>query len=168
MKKIIFVVIMLLSLPCVKAQDVERINGFVKELMALEGEHVKCEIAGFDSFLDDIVTAQFNGQKMDLSSIRERLGNAEWKFVAVMADDKEGYDAIYEILDNPNSCSRTVRLPPRQGTLCSYNTPAPLLTPPELLQDKPPAVPSPSYMQNVERFRGRMQLPDIGVQPTEG
>ena len=102
MKKIMFVVFMLLSLPCVKAQDVERINGFVKELMALEGEHVKCEIAGFDSFLDDIVTAQFNGQKMDLSSIRERLGNAEWKFVAVMADDKEGYNAIYEILDKHN------------------------------------------------------------------
>ena len=90
------------SLSVARAQDVERINGFVKELLALEGEHVKCEIAGFDSFLDDIVTAQFNGQKMDLNSIRERLGNAEWKFVAVMADDKEGYDAIYEILDKHN------------------------------------------------------------------
>lgn len=33
---------------------------------------------------------------------------------------------------NSNSCSRTVRLQPRQVTLCSCNTPAPLLTPPEL------------------------------------
>lgn len=102
MKKVLLFIFAVCSLSFAKAQDVERINGFVKELMALEGEHVNCEISGFDSFLDDIVTAQFNGQEMDFSSAIERLGNAEWKFIAVIADDEEGYDAIYNILDKHN------------------------------------------------------------------
>ena len=102
MKKILLLIFVVFSFSALKAQNIERINGFVKELMALESEHVECEITGFDSFLGDIVTARFNGQEMDVSSIVERLGNAEWKFIAVMADDDEGYDAISNILDRHN------------------------------------------------------------------
>lgn len=101
MKRFIFFVLSVLFLFSLDAQEVERVNSFIKKLTDLEGEHVKCDVSGFHYFLDDIVTAQFNGQdiKLDTKSILERLGNDEWKFIVIVSDDDEGYRAINDILD---------------------------------------------------------------------
>ena len=67
---------------------------------------------------------------------------------------------------NSNSCSRTVRLQPRQVTLCSYNTPAPLLTPPELPQDKP--FPAPVTCRMLKGLEEECSYRTLGYSPRKG
>ena len=74
------------------------LKAFISELKSLESEHVKCEMQGFDSFIDENISVQLNGN-VDVAKMLGGLNDPEWQFLVVQSNDKEGFEAIYEFLD---------------------------------------------------------------------
>ena len=76
----------------------EGLKTFISEMMSLENEHVKCEMQGFNSFIDENIDVEISGN-VDVTKLLGSLNNPEWQFLVVQSNDKEGYDAICEFID---------------------------------------------------------------------
>ena len=101
MKRIIymfFVLAFICSGTNAQQDAVEGLKIFVNELKELECEHVRCEMQGFNSFIDENIDVEISGN-VDVAKLLGRLNNPEWQFLVVQSNDKEGYNAIYEFLD---------------------------------------------------------------------
>ena len=83
---------------CAQQSAQDGLKGFISELKSLESEHVKCEIQGFDSFIDENIAVQLNGN-VDIAKLLGGLNDPEWQFLIVQSNDKEGFDAICKFLD---------------------------------------------------------------------
>ena len=83
---------------CAQQSAQDGLKGFISELKSLESEHVKCEIQGFDSFIDENIAVQLNGN-VDIAKLLGGLNDPEWQFLIVQSNDKEGFESIYEFLD---------------------------------------------------------------------
>lgn len=104
MKRIIYLLLVLAFLPlCINAQQgaVEGLEAFVNDLKSIESEHVTCEIQGFDSFVNDNITDELDGNKsdLDITKLVDSINHPEWQFLVVQSNDREGYDTIYKLLD---------------------------------------------------------------------
>ena len=104
MKRIIYLlpVLCLFSVFTYAQQTVNsNLENFIKEIKALESEHVSCEIQGFDSFINENIGYGLdNGNSgSDIIRLVDNLNNLEWLFLVVQSDDREGYNMIYDLLD---------------------------------------------------------------------
>ena len=81
--------------------DVDGIKSFVNEMMSLGGEHVECEIMGYDEILGDIVKQieEQTGDDVSEAFANYALGDSQWQAVLLTSSDEEGYNAIYEFID---------------------------------------------------------------------
>ena len=104
MKRIIYLLSALALLSFnVNAQQstFEGLETFINDLKALEGEQVRCEMQGFDSFIDDNISFELNSEQedLDITKLLDCLNNPEWQFLVLKSKNRDGYNAVYDVLD---------------------------------------------------------------------
>ena len=104
MKRIIYLlfVLALLSFSVNAQQSAEEgLKAFINDLMALDGENVSCEMQGYDSFAEKNITLELDGEEgiVDVRKLLGNLNSPEWQFLAVESGNRDGYNAVYNVLD---------------------------------------------------------------------
>ena len=104
MKRIIYLlfVLALLSFSVNAQQSAEEgLKAFINDLMALDGENVSCEMQGYDSFAEKNITLELDGEEgiVDVRKLFGNLNSPEWQFLAVESENRDGYNAVYDVLD---------------------------------------------------------------------
>jgi hypothetical protein len=104
MKKTIYIIMALLLATNVYAQvvDQEKLQKFIVELKALNGEHVTCvnENSGSDTYLEypsDFLVLEVNGQNMSVTGLE--TSDTTFRYVSVMSEDNIGYNLINGVFE---------------------------------------------------------------------
>ena len=104
MKKTIYIIMALLLATNAYAQvvDQDKLQKFIVELKALNGEHVTCENenSGSDTYLEypsDFLVLEVNGQNMSVTGLE--TSDTTFRYVSVMSEDNIGYNLINGVFE---------------------------------------------------------------------
>jgi hypothetical protein len=104
MKKTIYIMMALLLATNAYAQvvDQDKLQKFIAELKALNGEHVTCvnENSGSNTYLEypsDFLVLEVNGQNMSVTGLE--TSDTTFRYVSVMSEDNIGYNLINGVFE---------------------------------------------------------------------
>ena len=104
MKKTIYIIMALLLATNAYAQvvDQDKLQKFIAELKALNGEHVTCvnENSDSDTYLEypsDLLVLEVNGQNMSVTGFE--TSDTTFRYVSVMSEDNIGYNLINGVFE---------------------------------------------------------------------